>query len=96
MSTKESINYSELFLVNQDVVKPILQGLRTSVSRTILFFEGTAILGKSSSLFLLLAEPYPPALPLDLTVAHKGQRYKLKLTQITKIYHCKLNQIHYE
>ena len=34
--------------------------------------------------------------PPKTTVAHKGQRYKLKLTQITKIYYCKLNQIHYE
>ena len=59
--------------MNQDLVQPILQGplgvqgLLTSVPRTILFGEGKAILGKSNFRFLLLPEPFPPALPLDLS-----------------------------
>ena len=58
--------------MNQDNVQPILQGPlgvqgpRTSVPRTKLFGEGKATLGKSSFRFLLLPEPFPPALRLDL------------------------------
>ena len=71
--------------MNQDLVQPILQGplgfqgLRTSVPRTILFGEGKAILGKSSFRFLLLPEPFPPALPLNLSYQTLRVKYLYRI-----------------